>query len=132
MALSAKARKRFEVAMARRAEAVEILDAIESGSNPQAATVANFGVVADLTAAVVTAATFTASAGVFAIPAEPTGAEVDAAIDSATAKVKAVVDVKADNADLETLRGEVETRLDNIETKINAILTALKNANIMA
>lgn len=41
MALSAKAKKRLEVAMARRAEANEVIAAIESGSNPQAAAVAN-------------------------------------------------------------------------------------------
>lgn len=132
MALSDKAKKRFIVAMARRVEAQEILDAIESGSNPQAVTVANFGTVADLTLSVVAATTFTPSAGTFAVPGEPTAAEVNATIDEATAKVKAVVDVKADNADVETLRGEVETRLDNIETKINAVLTALKNAGLMA
>jgi hypothetical protein len=48
MALSTKARKRFEAAMARRAEAQEILDAIESGSNPQAAAVAAIGATANL------------------------------------------------------------------------------------
>lgn len=40
MALSTKARKRLEVAMARRAEAKEIADAIDSSSHPVAATVA--------------------------------------------------------------------------------------------
>lgn len=41
MALSAKAKKRLEVAMARRAEAQEIIAAIEAGGNPQAAAVAD-------------------------------------------------------------------------------------------
>lgn len=41
MALSAKAKKRLEVAMARRAEANEVIAAIEAGSNPQAAAVAD-------------------------------------------------------------------------------------------
>lgn len=41
MALSAKAKKRLEVAMARRAEAQEIISAIEAGGNAQAAAVAN-------------------------------------------------------------------------------------------
>ncbi len=41
MALSAKAKKRLEVAMARRAEAQEIISAIEAGGNPQAAAVAD-------------------------------------------------------------------------------------------
>jgi len=41
MALSTKARKRFETAMARRAEAEEILNAIDAGGNTPAAHVAN-------------------------------------------------------------------------------------------
>lgn len=48
MALSTKAKKRLEVAMARRAEANEVIAAIESGANPQAATVAAFGATANL------------------------------------------------------------------------------------
>jgi hypothetical protein len=40
MALSTKARKRLEVAMARRAEAKEVADAIDAGGNSPAATVA--------------------------------------------------------------------------------------------
>lgn len=48
MALSAKARRRLEVALARRDVAVEIADAIDSGSNPQAASVAAIGATADL------------------------------------------------------------------------------------
>lgn len=41
MALSTKAKKRFEVSMARRAEAQEILEAIEAAGNEPAAAVAN-------------------------------------------------------------------------------------------
>lgn len=41
MALSAKAKKRLEVAMARRVEANEVIAAIEAGSNQQAAAVAD-------------------------------------------------------------------------------------------
>ena len=41
MALSAKAKRRLEVAMARRAEALEVIAAIEAGSNEQAAAVAD-------------------------------------------------------------------------------------------
>jgi hypothetical protein len=48
MALSAKARRRLEVAMARRAEATEIADAIDLGGNPQAAAVAALGATANL------------------------------------------------------------------------------------
>lgn len=41
MALSSAARKRLEVAMAHRATAKEVADAIDSGGNPQAAAVAD-------------------------------------------------------------------------------------------
>lgn len=71
MALSAKARRRLEVALARRDVAVEIADAIDSGSNAQAAAVADAGVIA----------------GTYAIPAEPTGAEVDATVQVVADKV---------------------------------------------
>ncbi len=129
--LSTKTRKILTVAMANKVAAKELADAVDSGSNPQAAAVAVFGATTNLSAAVVTATTFAASAGVWAIPADPTGAEVDTAIDSALAQVKAVVDVKADNADLETLRTEAEARLDAIESKINAVIVALKGAGLM-
>lgn len=47
MALSSAARRRLEVAMAKRAEAKEIADAIDAGGTP-AATVAAMGVTANL------------------------------------------------------------------------------------
>lgn len=102
MALSTKAKKRLEVAMARRAEANEVIEAIESGMNPQADAVAALGATTDLSAV----------AGTYAIPAEPTGAEVDATV--------------------QALADEVEARLDDVEAKVDEILVALKNANIMA
>lgn len=43
MALSKAARKRLEVAMARRAEAQEVADAIDAGGNAQAAAIAALG-----------------------------------------------------------------------------------------
>jgi len=102
MALSAKAKKRLEVAMARRAEANEVIAAIEApGSLNVAATVAALGVTADITAA----------AGTYALPAEPTGAEVDAT-------VQAAID-------------EVEARLDAIEAKVDEVIAALKAASLM-
>jgi len=132
MALSTKTRKILTVSMANKVAAKELADAVDSGSNPQAATVAAFGATTNLTAAAVAPTTFVATTGTYAVPATPTGAEVDTVVDGALAKVKAVVDIKADNADLETLRGEVETRLDNIESKINAIIVAMKAAGLMA
>jgi len=130
--LSAKTKRILTVAMANKVAAAELAAAVDSGSNPQAATVAAFGVTTNLTAAVVAATTFLATVGTYVAPAEPTGAEVDATVDAALAQVKTVVDVKADNADLETLRTEAEARLDAIETKVNAIIAALKTAGLMA
>lgn len=132
MALSTRTKRVLEISMADRRASAELAAAVDSGSNPQAASVALIGVTADLTAAVVTATTFAASAGTYALPAEPTGAEVDTAIDDALAQVKSVVDAKADNVDLETLRTEVEGRLDAIEAKVDAIIAALKGASLMA
>jgi len=48
MALSAKAKARFEKAMARRIESNEILAAIEAGANAKAAHVAAIGVTSNL------------------------------------------------------------------------------------
>lgn len=48
MALSAKAKKRLEVAMARRAEANEVIAAIEAGANAKAANVAAIGATSNL------------------------------------------------------------------------------------
>ena len=87
MALSTAARKRLEVAMARRAQAAEICDAIDAGGNTPAATVA--------------------------------------AITSSN-----LVGVDGTGSNAAPLAG-TETRLDAIETKINAILTALKDAGLM-
>lgn len=50
MALSTKAKKRLEVAMARRAEANEVIAAIEAGGNTQAAAVADIADPATATA----------------------------------------------------------------------------------
>jgi hypothetical protein len=85
MALSAKARKRFEVAMARRVEAEEILDAIES----QAAAVAPLGATANL------------------------------------------VGVDGTGSNAAPLAG-TEARLDAIEAKVDALIAALKAAELMA
>lgn len=88
MALSAKAKKRLEVAMARRAEAQEIISAIEAGGNPQAAAVAD--------------------------------------ISSSN-----LVGVDGTGSNAAPLAG-TESRLDAIESKINAILAALRAAGLMA
>lgn len=102
MALSAKARKRLEVAMARRQEALEVIAAIDANGSGPAASVAALGSTTNLPVSNMTAA----------IPAEPTKAEVDAGIN--------------------TLRVAAEARLDAVEAKIDAVIAALKAAGMMS
>lgn len=89
MALSAKAKKRLEVAMARRAEANEVIAAIEAGANAKAASVAAIGATSNL------------------------------------------VGVDGTGSNAAPLAG-TEARLDAIEAKVDAILSALKAAGLMA
>lgn len=89
MALSTKAKKRLEVALARRAEAAEIAAAIDAGGNAQAASVALLGATSDL------------------------------------------VGVDGTGSNAAPLAG-TESRLDAIEAKVDAVITALKNAGLMA
>lgn len=89
MALSAKAKKRLEVAMARRAEANEVIAAIEAGANAKAASVAAIGATSNL------------------------------------------VGVDGTGSNAAPLAG-TEARLDTIEAKVDAILSALKAAGLMA
>ena len=86
--LSQDAKNRLTIALTSEEAGNEVSDAIDSGSNPQAATVA-------------------AISGVNLVGVDGTGSNAA------------------------PLAG-TETRLDAIESKINAILTALKNAGLMA
>ena len=88
MALSSKARKRLEVAMARRVEAKEVADAIDAGGNSPAAAVALLGATSNL------------------------------------------VGVDGTGSNAAPLVG-TEARLDAIEAKVDAVITALKNAGLM-
>jgi len=100
MALSNKAKEAFRRAFTEEESVDEVVSAIESGSNPQAATVAPLGATADFSAAALsTADTYT-----------------DAAV----------------NAELDSLVGEVEDRMDAVEAKIDAVIAALKAAGLMA
>lgn len=98
----------------------------------QGATIAAIGTTTNLSAAVVVASTIAASNFTAAIPAEPTKAEVDAGIDTLKTAVVAILDIKADNADLETLRTQTEARLDAIEAKMDVIIAALKTTGVIA
>lgn len=130
MSLSQKTKDRLEKALTSKTAAAEVVAAIDSQGSGPAAVVAAFGTTTNLTALAPTAVTMTAAA--CAGGATPAATDVNAAINSATAEIKTMLDAKADNADAETLRTEVEARLDAIETKVNAMLTALKAAGLMA
>ena len=132
MALSTRTKRILEVSMADRQASNELAAAINSGSNPQAATIAALGVTSNMSALVVTAATLSNSTATYAVPAEPTGAEVDSAVNALAAKVITALAAKADNADAETLRTQAEARLDAVEAKIDAVIAALKTAGLMA
>jgi hypothetical protein len=99
---------------------IKLGDLIEAGSNPQAATVAAIPASANLTVPVVAAAAVE-NTDITATQLAVVAADLNAALDN-----------KADNADLVTLASEVEARLDTIESKINAVIAALKAAGLMA
>ncbi len=132
MALTAKQRKILKDGLADGRVADEIADAIDNGVFPEGAAVANISPTSDMTALVPAASAISASAGTYAIAAEPTGAEVDTAIDELKDKVDTSLDLKADNADVETLRVESEARLDAVEAKIDALLVQLRAVNVIA
>ena len=132
MSVSDEAKRRLATAVTSQAVAEELVAAIDSQGSGPAAVILAFGVTTNLTPLVVAAATFSTSAMAAVAPAAPTAAEVAAAINAATAKVKTVVDLKADNVDVETLRTEVEARLDAIEAKFDALLVAFKASSQMA
>lgn len=132
MALSDRTKDILVVAMADRRAALEMSSAVDSGSNLQASAIAALGATSNMTALAVTATVIANSNFTAAIPAEPTKAEVDAGIDTLRTAVVNALNLKADNADAETLRTEAEARLDAIEAKIDAVIAALKAASLMA
>lgn len=132
MSLSSKLRNALANALGNKALSKELADTVDIGAVTQAGAVALLGSTSNLSALVPAAASISGSAGTYAIPGDPTGAEVDTAIDQATAKVVTALGLKADNVDAETLRTQTEARLDAIEAKIDAVITALKNASLMA
>jgi hypothetical protein len=120
--LSEKVRKILIVAMANKAAAKELADAVDNGGNPQAATVAAIPASADLSVpAPVAAAIADTDLGAGPAFAAVVAADLNAALDD-----------KADNADVVTLASEVEARMDTVEGKINAVIAALKAAGLMA
>lgn len=134
MALSKRSKDILIVAMADRRSAQEIttaIDALVHIAEP-AADVAALGTTTALSAAVVAAATIANSNLTAAVPAEPTKAEVDTGIDTLRTAAVGYLNVKADNVDVETLRTQVEARLDGAEAKIDAVITSLVAAGLMS
>lgn len=132
MALSNKAKEAIRRAVTEDKAADELIAALEAAADEQAAAVAALGATSNMSALVPAAAVISNSAGTYAIPGSPTGAEVDAAIDELRDKVELALDAKADNADAETLRTQAEARLDAAEAKIDAVIAALKASGQMA
>ena len=132
MSLTLRSKRVLEVGLADRKAAAEIADAIDSGSNLQAASVAVIPASTNIAVPAVVPAVIADSAGTYVIPAEPTGAEVDAAINTLRDAVESGLDAKAENAAVVTAIGTIESRLDTLESKVNAIILALKAAGLMA
>ena len=154
MALSNNAKEALRRAVTEDTAADELEAAINSGANPQAASVAALGATADLTAVAPAATSLTAVVpAATAVSDLSTGdtytdasvnaifAEVETAMDlkadnvdveSMRGEIETAMDLKADNADVEALRVEIEDRLDDIESKVDEIIAALKAAALMA
>ena len=114
--------------------AQKVINMIDSAisSASQATVIAALGATSDLSAAVVVATDIPASNFTAANAAEPTKAEIDAGIDAVVLNIETALNLKADNADVETLRTQSEARLDAIEAKVDALIAALKTAGLMA
>lgn len=132
--LSAEAKRALNIALGSKQSGIgdEVADAIDASGSGPAAAVSAIGVTADLSALVPTAASISASNFTAAIPAEPTKAEVDAGIDALKNKVITALGLKADNADAETMRSEIEARMDVIEAKIDLVIANFKASGQMA
>ena len=122
--------KRLETAVTSKAVGRRLADAIDALGDGPAAVVAAIGTTSNLSALVVTATTFSGAACTGG--STPTATNVNTAIDAATAATKTALDLKADNADVETLRTQVEARLDAVEAKADELIAALKAVGIMA
>lgn len=131
MALSSKLKKEIKNAIGDKIRADELIAAIEASVASPAANVALFGATTALTALVATAANISAITGTYVDTVQPTGAEINTVVNGLRTSVNTKLDLKADNADVETLRTEAEARLDDIETKINAIIDAMTDAGLM-
>ena len=132
MSLSSNAQKALNNALANKELGEEVAAAIDAQGSGPADEVDAIGSTADMSALVPSAASISASNLTAVSAPDPTKAEVDAGIDALKNKVITALDLKADNADVETMRGEAEDRLDVIEAKIDEVIAALKAANLMS
>lgn len=112
MALSSEARRRLQYGLGSNSIGNEVADSINSGGNPVAAFVAALSASTDLSLA--------------------SPASVDLNASFSDTEVESALDAKADQSAVSDMMAIAETRLDNLESKVNAILTALKDASLMA
>lgn len=105
---------------------------IESEKIIKAAAIAAMGNTTDLIAAVVVPATIADSNLTAVNAAAPTKAEIDAGINTLKTAVVNVLNIKADNVDLETLITSTEARLAAIEAKVDAVIATLKTSGVTA
>lgn len=132
MALSKRSKDILIVSMADRRSAQEITAAIDAlvAATPAGA-VAVLGVTSNLSAAVVAPTTIVDSNLTAVDAANPTKAEIDTGIDTLRDAIETALDLKSDNVDLNTLRSEIEDRLDDLEAKIDEVIDALVVAGLM-
>ena len=115
MALTEKQKDAIKVAIANVDEANALIVEIDKVAAAGALTA--LGTTSNLTALVIAATT---------VSDLSTGdTYADAGLNAIFAEVETALDLKADNADVETLRGEIEVRLDAIEAKVDAIIAAM-------
>lgn len=112
MALSKRAQDALKRAVTDKSAAEELRSTIDAGGNPQAAAVAAIPASTDLSLAA------------------PAAVDLNAVFDDT--EVEAALNDKADQAAVSGMMAIAESRLDALEAKVNAILTALKNAGLMA
>lgn len=142
MSLSQRAKDALEIALADQKASVEVSTAIDSGSNPQAATVAAIPASTDLALASPAAAALALDTPAAAsLNAVFDDTEVEGALDAKAdqvdvanlaADMNTALDLKADQTAVAAMMATAESRLDALEAKVNAVISALKAAGLMA
>lgn len=128
MPLSERTKDRLRASLGHPDAAAEVAAAIASGGAP-AANVAAFSGTSNLTTSNVAA--IGATANLVGVDGTGSNAAPLAGTESRLDVIEAKVDAVITALNLAAIASGAETRLDNIETKVNAILTSLVNASMM-